>query len=87
LFAAGFVLFALYIVPSIQGFLAVAQNISNEALRSVALRDTVNSGIPALIGALMAYGGYRLYIASREPKSGSFPLKSSPPGQVLKPGE
>jgi hypothetical protein len=87
LFAAGFVLFALFIVPFIQGFLAVAQYFSNEALRSVALRDTVNSGIPALIGALMAYGGYRLYIASRESKSDAFPLKPSTPGQVLKPGE
>jgi hypothetical protein len=83
----GLAIVALFLLPFVRGFLAMAGNFNDEALRMGYLRDTVNGGVATLIGALITYGGYKMFHATWHPKPDTFPLKPSKPGYVLKPGE
>jgi hypothetical protein len=83
----GLIIVGLFVLPFVRGFLNMANNFNNEALRMAYLRDTVNGGVATLIGALVTYGGYKLFHVTWHPKPDTFPLKPSKPGQVLKPGE
>nr|MDO8083639.1 hypothetical protein [Candidatus Sigynarchaeum springense] len=87
LIIGGLVIVGLFIVPFVKSFQAMANNFNNETLRMQYIRDSVNNGVSALIGALMTYGGYKLLYLALHPKPDTFPLKPSKPGQVLKPGE
>jgi hypothetical protein len=87
LMVIGLVIVGLFILPFARGFWNMAGSWNTEALRMAYLRDTVNAGVAALIGALVTYGGYKLFHLTWHPKPDTFPLKPSKPGQVLKPGE
>jgi hypothetical protein len=87
LIVIGLVIVGLFVVPFVRGFLAMANNFNDEALRMLYMRDAVNGGVATLIGALITYGGYKLFYMTLHPKPDTFPLKPSKPGQVLKPGE
>lgn len=87
LIVIGLIIVGLFVVPFIRGFINMSYNFMDEALRMRYLRDAVNNGVSSLIGALIAYGGYKLFHAAWHPKPDNFPLKPSTPGQVLKPGE
>ncbi|MEX2680522.1 MAG: hypothetical protein Q6373_002910 [Candidatus Sigynarchaeota archaeon] len=87
LIVGGLVIVGFFILPFATNFLKMANNFNDEPLRVFYLRDVVNNGVSALIGAIMTYGGYKLLYLTLHPKPDTFPLKPSKPGQVLKPGE
>ncbi len=87
LIVSGLIIVGIYVLPFARGFLAMANNFNDEALRMFYMRDAVNYGVATLIGALITYGGYKLLYLTLHPKPDTFPLKPSKPGQVLKPGE
>ncbi|MBN2150427.1 MAG: hypothetical protein JW839_03170 [Candidatus Lokiarchaeota archaeon] len=87
LMVAGLVVVGIFVVPFVRSFLAMSNNFNDEPQRMLYLRDTVNYGVSTGIGALVTYGGYKLFHAAWHPKPDDFPLKPSKPGQVLKPGE
>jgi len=87
LMIGGLVIVGFFIIPFVRSFSAMSNNFNDEPLRMLYLRATVNNGVPTLIGALLTYGGYKLFHATWHPKPDMFPLKPSKPGQVLKPGE
>ncbi len=87
LMVGGLVIVGFFILPFVRGFWYMADSWNTEALRMAYLRDTVNAGVPTLIGTLVTYGGFKLFHLAWHPKPDTFPLKPSKPGQVLKPGE